>query len=217
MKKVSFFIDGFNLYHALNDYSFKGQYIYRKYKWLNLYELAKIYLNDDEIIEKIFYFSSFAKWDNAKLNRHKQYINALKTTNKVEFIEGNFKKRHIKCQKCGFIIFKPEEKQTDVNIALYLLKMAFKKEFDIAILLTADSDLIPLINTIKEIRDIYNELNHIKIGILPPIKRENQCKDLIKLCDFNKTMKENHLKNSQFPYSLIDLNGNKLQKPSSWI
>ncbi len=45
MKKVAFFIDGFNLYHAIND-----DERYKKYKWLDLNSLAKKFITHDESI-----------------------------------------------------------------------------------------------------------------------------------------------------------------------
>ncbi|MBR2082614.1 MAG: NYN domain-containing protein [Elusimicrobiaceae bacterium] len=42
-----------------------------------------------------------------------------------------------------------EEKLTDVNIAIYLLEIALKNTVDEAVIVSADSDLIPAILAIK--------------------------------------------------------------------
>ena len=43
-----------------------------------------------------------------------------------------------------------EEKETDVNIALYLLDAAYQDLYDRALILTADSDLAPAIRMVRK-------------------------------------------------------------------
>ena len=57
----------------------------------------------------------------------------------------------IECYKCGNIIPKPNEKMTDVNIAVEMLTDAFEDRFDRAILISADSDLSAPINKVKKL------------------------------------------------------------------
>lgn len=52
MNRVIFFVDGFNLYHALDYYK-----QYHKYKWLNLSKLANCFITKNTKIEN--------KYDNA--------------------------------------------------------------------------------------------------------------------------------------------------------
>ena len=40
---------------------------------------------------------------------------------------------------------------TDVNIAVEILKDAYQDKFDVALLISADSDLIPPVKTVKEL------------------------------------------------------------------
>jgi len=68
MARVSFFIDGFNLYHALDNDNF--QYL----KWLNLRKLSELYLGKQDCLSDIFYFSALAIWNPEKIQRHKLYI-----------------------------------------------------------------------------------------------------------------------------------------------
>lgn len=69
MKSI-FFIDGFNLYHAI-DNNFK----HGKYKWLDLRLLSEKFIAPEEKIKKIFYFTAYAKWDKVKIERHKKSMN----------------------------------------------------------------------------------------------------------------------------------------------
>ena len=44
-----------------------------------------------------------------------------------------------------------EEKQTDVNIAIKILETAVKDEWDIAYVVSGDSDLIPSLKAVKRL------------------------------------------------------------------
>ena len=114
MKRIVFFIDGFNLYHAL-----KERRAYHKYKWLDLSKLSQCYVTRKEKIEDIYYFSALATWSAQKVAKHQTYIRALKFRG-VQVVYGKFKHRDKLCLLCNRSYTKPEEKQTDVNIAIYL-------------------------------------------------------------------------------------------------
>jgi hypothetical protein len=77
MAKYIFFVDGFNLYHAL-DYTHTGpdHFKYRKFKWLNLQKLASLYVGRLDTLEKVILFTAFATWDPAKVARHKLFVRA---------------------------------------------------------------------------------------------------------------------------------------------
>ena len=47
------------------------------------------------------------------------------------------------CSRCGFVHSTSVEKKTDVNIAVRLLEDAYDNEFDLALVISADSDLAP--------------------------------------------------------------------------
>ncbi|HTZ32158.1 MAG TPA: hypothetical protein VMH31_06855 [Methylomirabilota bacterium] len=55
MAKIAFFVDGFNLYHAL-DYTESGpdHHRFRKYKWLNLRALAGLFVGPLDSLEAVF-------------------------------------------------------------------------------------------------------------------------------------------------------------------
>jgi uncharacterized LabA/DUF88 family protein len=141
--KVNVYIDGFNLYHAID--SLNQNHL----KWLNLITLGKGLLGADEILSTVYFFTAVLKWNAEKTARHTNYIAALKAVG-VRVIESNFKKskRHCRAQEryCEFY----EEKQTDVAFAVALVRDAFLDAFDRAILITADSDQIPAVRLIRE-------------------------------------------------------------------
>ena len=202
MEKVIFFIDGFNLYHALDD----NKKFYR-YKWLDLSSLVQKFITKNDKIEEIYYFTALAIWSPDKMKRHKAFIKAQELSG-TKIIYGEFKRRDKKCQICKRIYQTFEEKQTDVNIAIQLFKLSIQEKYDKAMIISGDSDLIPSIEAVKSI------FPHKKIGVIIPIGRSAE--QLKQTCDFHMKMKEKHLKGSMLP-DVIDLGeGNKLERPQRW-
>ncbi|MCL2689747.1 MAG: NYN domain-containing protein, partial [Chitinispirillia bacterium] len=64
-------------------------------------------------------------------------------------IYGEFRKVTKCCRDCNSIYNTYEEKETDVNIAIKLYQQAYKNTYDVAIILSGDSDQIPAIRAIK--------------------------------------------------------------------
>jgi uncharacterized LabA/DUF88 family protein len=101
-----------------------------------------------------------------------------------------------------------EEKQTDVNIAVYLMRLAIEDKFDTAIIISGDNDLSPAIITAKEL------FPKKKIGIVSPIGRRSN--ELEKIADFHKLVRKKHLYSSLLP-DTIDLGKGKIiHCPNEW-
>jgi hypothetical protein len=73
MSRIKFFIDGFNVYHAL-----EREASYHKYKWLDYSKLVSLFVRRQDQIVEVLYFTALANWDVQKVNRHKLFISALK-------------------------------------------------------------------------------------------------------------------------------------------
>ncbi|HCL55761.1 MAG TPA: hypothetical protein DHW82_01960 [Spirochaetia bacterium] len=206
MEKIHFFIDGYNLYHSLINKKYSHL---KKYKWLDLKSLANnLIMKKTQIVSDIYYFTSY-HWDNYKnkIDRHKEYIKALENSG-VKVIFGKFKEKTRRCSNCKKDFKTHEEKQTDVNIALHLLNLAYKEEYHGAFILSGDSDLIPAIKNVKK------EFSEKKITIiLPPFSRSDELK---KTADYNIKLNENHLINNQFPEMINKLDGTLIKKPNLW-
>ena len=74
--------------------------------------------------------------------RHKLLISANVDCG-VRVILGQFRKTTKKCQICNEQYQTYEEKRTDVNIAVHLFADAQKNNYDKAVIVSGDSDLIP--------------------------------------------------------------------------
>jgi uncharacterized LabA/DUF88 family protein len=149
-----------------------------------------------------------ANWDIQKVNRHKVFLTALKLKG-VKVILGQFQKVEKRCRKCHQQYHTFEEKKTDVNIAVEILKAAVRDEFDTAIIMSGDSDLVPVIEAIKTLFPAK------RVGVIIPINGKAAL--LKQVCDFHMKMKEKHLKASLFPDEIDFGSGIKLLRPPSWI
>ena len=98
----------------------------------------------------VFYFSAYVKWKKDNYLRHQNYVTMLRSAG-VEFVQGRFKKKDCRCHLCGRIFQTYEEKQTDVNIAIRLLSDAVEDKFDRAVIVSADSDLTPVILAVRKL------------------------------------------------------------------
>lgn len=200
MTRVSFFIDGFNLYHSLKDFA-------KDCRWLNLKSLCESYLKPDEQLGDIYYFTAVATWNLEKSNKHKLYIKRLALEG-VQTIYGKFKKVSRHCNNCNKEYDTHEEKRTDVNIALRLFSDAVQDKFDTAILVSADSDLIP---PIQAISSLFPEK---RVGIVIPLGR--RAKELKQVADFSFKMERKRLESNLLPKD-YNLNGVNITAPDKWL
>lgn len=202
MAKVMFFIDGFNVYHSLKD-----DLKYHKYLWLDFSALAQRFTRRQDTISGVYYFSSYATWKPHSMKRHTMLIDALKSRG-VGVVMGKFKEKDRYCKKCGATFKAREEKQTDVNIAVYLFKEALANSYDTAIIMTNDTDLVPAIEGLKSVYPWK------KVGVLFPIDR--WAKELTDVCDFWRKVEKKDLSKSQFPNQVLIPINVILTRPKSW-
>jgi uncharacterized LabA/DUF88 family protein len=126
----------------------------------------------------------------------------------VKTIYGEFKPKRKHCNIWGGNFWSREEKQTDVNIALFLLQMAIVGSYDKAIIISGDTDLFP---AMKAVRSIFPGK---EIGVVIPIGKASE--DFRKQADFHYKMREHHLAKSQFPDALVLADKTVLNRPLNW-
>ena len=103
-------------------------------------------------------------------------------------------------------VVKTEEKGSDVNLATHLLHDAHMGRFDVAVVVSNDSDLL---EPIKIVRQVLKK----KVGILNPHPKASRA--LLPQIDFIKQIRPGVLKASQFAPTLTDAVGT-FTKPASW-
>ncbi|VVM27095.1 hypothetical protein BSPWISOXPB_4433 [uncultured Gammaproteobacteria bacterium] len=132
-QKIIVYIDGFNLYYGIRSL---GQ----SYKWLNAEVLANSFVELNNTIVSVKYFTTKLNGNNEDVYRQAIYLDALKRCcSKTKIIMGFFTKAR-KCKNCNSK--NNEEKQTDVNIACEIMQDCYEDNFDIAYLVSGDSDLV---------------------------------------------------------------------------
>ncbi len=141
MANTYVYIDGFNLYY--------GCLKRTPYKWLDLAKLSHMMLPSDTI-QQIKYFTArvSARSHNPSAPIDQQvYLRALRTIPNLEIIFGHFLTHSVPMMLTGTVppkkvwVDKTEEKGSDVNLAAHLVCDAFQKRFEVAVLITNDSDL----------------------------------------------------------------------------
>lgn len=198
-ERVSVFIDGFNLYHALKDMR------QNHYKWLDIITLMRNYIHPPtQQLETVYYFSAHATWRVNSYNRQKAYIKALANSSVVTIL-GQFKEKDRSCRSCQATWKGHEEKETDVNIALCLLNEAYKNTYDVAYVVSRDSDLAP------PIRMVLKEFPNKRVRVFAP-PNYHHSKELAQAVQKPKrdlqSIKPIHIERSLFPQRVLDAGGN---------
>lgn len=213
MTRTIGFIDGFNLYHALTEADKLGHRRYAGYRWLDYRKLVECYLRADDILSEVYYFTAYASWNTPsgleKKQKHQNFV-SIQRERGVTVVLGRFRPVWKKCMAvCKQRYQTYEEKRTDVNIAITMLKLAVSGQYEKAILISGDSDLIPALEAVREARP------EIKIATVVPIDRNGQA--LINASNTVLHMKESHLRKSLLPREVTLKNGTVIKCPVGWM
>ena len=123
-------------------------------------------------------------------------------------IFGRFRKVTKNCRECKKKYQTHEEKRTDVNIAIHLLTNAYKDNYDKAVLISGDSDIIPAVEAVKQ------AFPEKEISLVIPVG--GKAYELAQVIGSSVRMKEIHLKTSQLPNTVTRKGGAVLQRPKEW-
>lgn len=213
-RTVSFLVDGFNLYHSLKD---AEKYNGSNCRWLDIHSLCSSFLSaigGAAAVRQVFYFSALAyhcdQWSEGVTDRHKTYVKALESTGVIP-IMGRFKKKdvHYKCEACCHrgTRLSHEEKETDVAMAVEMMKLAVAREPDVVALVSGDTDLVPAIRG-------FHSLCEKPVYVLCPWKRHNN--DFASLVKGVFKITPAHYEKYQFPDSIAIPGGDVIVKPDCW-
>lgn len=214
-KKVSFLVDGFNVYHSLHTlHHASGASV----RWLDLRTLCASYLQAvrngiGERVElaEVHYFSALAEHLIARkpdvVVRHQTYIRALEGSG-VKVQLSHFKRKEVKCHHCGKMYTRHEEKETDVALGLKLVEVFATNECQTAVLVTGDTDMIPAISAARRL------FRQSKIGVAFPFLRHNR--DLANHADYSFKIDQRTLLKAQFPVRITCDDGTEIVRPLGW-
>jgi hypothetical protein len=206
--RANVYVDGFSLYYA----ALKGT----TYKWLNLRRLSRFLLPQDRI-HRVRYFAtlpSLFPWDQSRGQPLLTYIRALKTLPGLTVHYGSFQVGSDSLPVSGrreakreYVIVR-EEKGSDVNLASMLLVDGFRGDYEVAVVISTDSDLaLPM--------SLVRTRLQLPVGLLKPGERRRFANELVRAATFYKPIREGVLAASQFPPHLTDAHGT-ITKPSAW-
>ena len=213
------YVDGFNLYYRLLD---KRPAL----KWLDIKALAQKLLRPANVVTGVRYYTAHisGRMDATAPARQQIYLDALRTVPEVSIHLGAF----LLSEKFAGLakppafrpqatlpepwpdvvkVIKVEEKGSDVNLACHLLLDAFEGNFDVAAVISNDSDLV------EPIRIVTQVLGK-PVGLLSPVNNPNP--ELSRVSSFIRRISVSDLAASQFPDMLTRPDGTKIHRPPSW-
>lgn len=197
------YIDGFNLYHGLRS---KG---WRKYYWLDLWALAERFLKPGQTLVEVVYCTTLIKDDPSGQQRQLTFIDALKAHRPgIKVVYGHYLAKDQRCFKCGNTYTRHEEKMTDVNIAVELLRDAHDDAFDTALVVSADSDLAPPVEA------VVTRFPAKRVIVIAPPDRQSKKLESVASASFRLGRKT--LQDSQLPDEYTKPDGYVLRRPPSW-
>ena len=228
--KVSFVIDGFNLYHGIKDAQRNTDL--RPLKWLDLRRLCESIISSGfgpgAVLSEIHYVSAYAN-HLAKLNpgvvfRHKSFVEAVEDTG-VNAIIHKFKRKTTiaTLDRCRFrmgrwrfrfparwlkvIVTGHEEKETDVYIAVKMFELA-QSGTDTIVIVSGDTDLRAAVD------GVLRCYPGVQVYVAFPPLRFN--KDLEKRATGIFRLSVELIAKHQLPDPYVTKNGREIAKPSRW-
>lgn len=219
------YIDGYNLFYGCLKHS--------NDKWLDLYRLFAEQVihgqSSDSKVDKIYFFTADIKSkvstqgilaQQAQQAYHRALLKLY--PNKIEIIKGYYaleKGNLLAYQKPPdknkrVDVWRLEEKQTDVNIALTAYRDAIKNQVEQVVFVSNDTDLEPALKALRE--DMGKA---ITIGVIIPIRsnsRRPPNQRLSQYADWTRSyITDNELANSQLP-NKVPTHKKPILKPKYW-
>lgn len=193
--RSALYVDGFNLYHSVIDLN--DNFL----KWCNLWKLAEIFSKAHKAtVKKVVFCTAVPDAASDSRDRHLTY-NAALVASGVQVL-----KRHH--------IITPEgkrlEKQSDINLALALIMDGEDNVYDIAYLLSGDSDQAATGRVFKE----RFHPAKILIGVGTPSRPVAE--KLTAYTHSNFEMTRDHLDMAVLPALVPGLSGNFIRRPDAY-
>lgn len=204
------YIDGYNLYYSCLKRS--------PYKWLNVHALTVNQLPKNQI-DRVRYFTarvSARPHDPTQPQRQETYFRALRSVPQIDIHFGHFLTHEVSMPDAAAWnagqyqprrVIKTEEKGSDVNLGTHLLMDAFDGLFDVAVVISNDSDLAEPIRMVRErFGKAVGLLGHRSVRVSGKLKP---------LASFVRSFPTSALQSAQFPQQMTDGNG-AFSKPQQW-
>ncbi len=200
-QRVIAYIDGSNLYFGLVAAGLKFC------KWLDVKKLMQRFLDSNQELVAVKFFTSRLSHDLQKEARQDEYLRALAVSG-VDLIYGSYYAKMVMCHSCNHKWVTQTEKMTDVNLATHLLMDAHLDAYDVAFLVSGDSDFAPCVEAVNE----SYELKSV-IMLFPPNRENDRLSDEARSSQF---ISKEKLIECQLPLQLVGEDGIEIHKPHGW-
>ncbi len=214
-ERVLAYIDGFNLYYGIRECGKKSLY------WLNVQALVDVLLTKDQSLVRVKYFTARVSGappgvprkirvkKEAQRMRQNTFLEAIGTLPQTEILEGHFLHKPVRCPLCKRTWNKAEEKMTDAKIATEMVSDAFTDKFDVALLISGDSDLEPPVTAVTG----FFPAKRVVVAF-PPNRFSADLQAAVRGSSF--AIWESKIKRCQFPDTVVRHDGHKLIRPAEW-
>jgi hypothetical protein len=222
--KTIVYVDGYNLYYVLLRHT--------PNKWLDLHTLFSNILREQNPSCELLLIKYFTSPAKAKFSSkgilapasQNTYHKALMSprTGDVEIIKGfhtaslsnPMRYKYPPNTEDRVPVWKLEEKQTDVNLALHIYRDATKSNCDQIVVCSADSDIAPALALVKK------DYPHIRLGAIFPLNQEEGERRLSTEIStsshwFRRYVLHSELERAQLP-NRVPTGKKPADKPSYW-
>jgi uncharacterized LabA/DUF88 family protein len=200
-QRVIAYIDGSNLYFGMVDAGLKFC------KWLDVKKLMESFLDPNQELVAVKFFTSRLTHDEAKEARQATYLDALALSG-VDLIYGSYHNKTIECYHCNHKWVTPTEKMTDVNLATHLLMDAHLDAYDVAFVVTGDTDFTPCVEAVNE-----SFADKSVVMLFPPLRENDTLEEEARS---SQLITKEKLIECQLPMQMIGNDGIELHKPAGW-
>jgi len=140
-EKVIIFIDGNNIYHIIRN-MFKPSL---KLRHFNFEKFTK-FLAGNRTLVRTYYYNAPLDWKKDKESYIKQqkFFEKLKRIPDFNLVLCRMQKVNIE----GKTVY--QVKEDDIHLAVDMVRLAYNKAYDTAILISSDGDFVPAIQAVKE-------------------------------------------------------------------
>lgn len=207
-RRVIAYVDGFNFYYR----RLRNQ----PYRWLDLVTLFENLFPDDDVMAvKYFTAQVTGKFDAHKPLRLQACPRALGTLPKLQIVRGQFLTTKVNYRLVepiidangqrieSVLVWRPEEKGSDVNLGSHLLSDAWNDAFDVAAVLTNDSDSMAPVK--------LSAARGKTILIIHP--DNNPARSLMQSATGSLHLHDKHLRDAQLPEIVELASGKSVRKP----
>jgi uncharacterized LabA/DUF88 family protein len=209
------YVDGFNLYYGLLKRHRPQDSL--RLKWLDIPRWLRTIAKRVDPVHVRYFTARVTSppHDPDRSERQDRYLRSLATLPGVSIHYGHFLEKTVVAPLAGswphspqFVkVTVPEEKGSAVNLAVFLLKDAMEGLYDVALIISNDSDLAGAIEMVR--RTFQKE-----VWVLSPHRRPSYA--LRRVATKYAKLRIGPVAACQLPEVVRDALGNEIRRPSSW-